>query len=35
MEYKPITYDTSAQTIEAFESGRCDVLTSDAFNYMH
>ena len=30
MEYKPITYDTSAQTIEAFESGRCDALTSDA-----
>ncbi|MDZ7819757.1 MAG: amino acid ABC transporter substrate-binding protein [Aliarcobacter sp.] len=30
MSYKPITYDTSAQTIEAFESGRCDALTSDA-----
>lgn len=30
MEYKPITYDTSAQTVEAFESGRCDALTSDA-----
>lgn len=30
MEYKPITYDTSAQTIEGFEAGRCDVLTSDA-----
>lgn len=30
MEYKPITYDTSAQTIEGFETGRCDVLTSDA-----
>jgi len=30
MEYKPITYDTSAQTIDGFEAGRCDVLTSDA-----
>ncbi|WP_320036103.1 amino acid ABC transporter substrate-binding protein [Halarcobacter sp.] len=30
MEYKPITYDTSAQTIEGFEAGRCDALTSDA-----
>jgi len=30
MSYKPITYDTSAQTIEGFKSGRCDVVTSDA-----
>lgn len=30
MDYKPVTYDTSAQTVEAFESGRCDALTSDA-----
>lgn len=30
MEYKPVTYDTSAQTIEGFEAGRCDALTSDA-----
>jgi len=30
MTYKPITYDTSAQTIEGFKSGRCDVVTSDA-----
>jgi general L-amino acid transport system substrate-binding protein len=30
LEYTPITYDTSAQTIEGFEQGRCDALTSDA-----
>ena len=30
MSFKPITYDTSGQTIEAFKSGRCDVITSDA-----
>ncbi|WP_298749781.1 amino acid ABC transporter substrate-binding protein [uncultured Arcobacter sp.] len=30
MEYTPITYDTSAQSIEGFEAGRCDALTSDA-----
>ncbi len=30
MEYKPVTYDTSAQTIEGFAAGRCDAVTSDA-----
>lgn len=30
LDYTPITYDTSAQTIEGFEQGRCDALTSDA-----
>ena len=30
MAYKPITYDTSGQTIEGFKSGRCDVVSSDA-----
>jgi len=30
MTYKPITYDTSGQTIEGFKAGRCDVVTSDA-----
>lgn len=30
MKYKAITYDTSDETVKAFESGRCDVLTSDA-----
>ena len=30
MEFTPITYDTSAQTIEGFEQGRCDTLASDA-----
>ncbi|MGB6328702.1 MAG: amino acid ABC transporter substrate-binding protein [Halarcobacter sp.] len=30
MEYKPVTYDTSAQTIEGFSAGRCDAVTSDA-----
>lgn len=30
MTYTPITYDTTAQTIEGFKAGRCDVITSDA-----
>ncbi|MGB5918218.1 MULTISPECIES: amino acid ABC transporter substrate-binding protein [unclassified Arcobacter] len=30
MDYTPITYDTSAQSIQGFEEGRCDALTSDA-----
>ncbi len=30
MAYTPITYDTTAQTIEGFKAGRCDVITSDA-----
>ncbi len=29
MKYTPITFDTSDQTIKAFEAGRCDALTSD------
>ena len=29
MEYKAVTFDTSDQTRVGFESGRCDVLTSD------
>ncbi len=29
MKYKAITFDTSDQTIKGFESGRCDMLTSD------
>ncbi len=29
MKYTPVTFDTSDQTVKAFESGRCDVLTSD------
>ena len=29
MEYTPITFDTSDQTVKAFEAGRCDALTSD------
>jgi general L-amino acid transport system substrate-binding protein len=29
MNYKAITFDTSDQTRQGFESGRCDVLTSD------
>ena len=29
MEYKPIVFDTSEQTVQGFSSGRCDVLTSD------
>ena len=30
MEYKPVTFDTSGQTIDAFNKGRCDAITSDA-----
>lgn len=30
MKYKPVTYDTSAQTVEGFSAGRCDAITSDA-----
>lgn len=30
MTYKPITYDTSGQTIDGFKAGRCDAITSDA-----
>ena len=29
MEFEPVVFDTSANTATAFESGRCDVLTSD------
>ncbi|MBC8209300.1 MAG: amino acid ABC transporter substrate-binding protein [Desulfobulbaceae bacterium] len=29
MEYKPLVFDTSDQTVKGFEVGRCDVLTSD------
>lgn len=29
MQYTPITYETSDQTIKGFEAGRCDMLTSD------
>jgi general L-amino acid transport system substrate-binding protein len=29
MEYKPIVFDTSEQTVQGFAAGRCDVLTSD------
>lgn len=29
MEYKPVVFDTSDQTVKGFEAGRCDVLTSD------
>jgi len=29
MSYEPIVFDTSDQTVKGFESGRCDVLTSD------
>ncbi|MCI4664107.1 MAG: amino acid ABC transporter substrate-binding protein [Neomegalonema sp.] len=29
MDYTPVSYDTSVQTREGFESGACDVLTSD------
>ncbi|MCK5750481.1 MAG: amino acid ABC transporter substrate-binding protein, partial [Oricola sp.] len=29
MEYKPIVFDTSEQTVQGFASGRCDVLTAD------
>jgi len=30
MTYKPITYDTADQVRKGFESGRCDLITSDA-----
>jgi general L-amino acid transport system substrate-binding protein len=29
MKFTPVVYDTSDQTVKAFEAGRCDVLTSD------
>ncbi len=29
MKYTPVVFDTSDQTVRGFESGRCDVLTSD------
>ncbi|WP_163559254.1 amino acid ABC transporter substrate-binding protein [Halomonas sp. NO4] len=29
MEFQPIVFDTSEQTVGGFEAGRCDVLTSD------
>ncbi len=29
MSYKPVVFDTSAQTSKGFDSGRCDVLTTD------
>lgn len=29
MDFEPVLYDTSDQTVAGFESGRCDVLTSD------
>ncbi|MCQ1058069.1 amino acid ABC transporter substrate-binding protein [Photobacterium sp. ZSDE20] len=29
MEFKPVVFDTSDQTVKGFEAGRCDVLTSD------
>lgn len=29
MSYKPVVFDTSAQTAAGFDSGRCDVLTTD------
>jgi len=29
MDYEPITYDSSDETVKGFEAGRCDVLTSD------
>ena len=29
MSYEPITFDTSVQTKDGFEAGRCSVLTSD------
>jgi general L-amino acid transport system substrate-binding protein len=28
-KYTPVVFDTSDQTVKGFESGRCDVLTSD------
>jgi len=29
MDYSPVVFDTSDQTVQGFGSGRCDVLTSD------
>ncbi|MFC3285695.1 amino acid ABC transporter substrate-binding protein [Litchfieldella rifensis] len=29
MQFEPIVFDTSEQTVGGFEAGRCDVLTSD------
>jgi general L-amino acid transport system substrate-binding protein len=29
MSYQPVVFDTGDQTVRGFESGRCDVLTSD------
>ncbi len=29
MTYKPVVFDTGAQTAKGFDSGRCDVLTTD------
>lgn len=29
MDFKPIVFDTSEQTVQGFSAGRCDVLTSD------
>lgn len=29
MKYQPVVFDTSDQVVKGFESGRCDVLTSD------
>ncbi|WP_207062123.1 amino acid ABC transporter substrate-binding protein [Motiliproteus sp. SC1-56] len=29
MQFDPIVFDTSDQTVKGFEAGRCDVLTSD------
>jgi len=29
MKYTPVVFDTNEQTVSGFESGRCDVLTSD------
>jgi len=30
MKYEVVVFDTAQQTVKGFESGRCDVLTSDA-----
>jgi len=29
MKYTPVTFDSSDETVKAFDSGRCDALTSD------
>ena len=29
MTFEPVVFDTSAQSVQGFETGRCDVLTSD------